>query len=107
MGSSRSGAGRITSAVLATAVLATAVLATAVLATAVFGMPGSRGFRCSNPSTPSAMNRACQRQTQVFDLPVRALIAPVPDPAAENRMTLLRLNIQVQHLRPAGHRMLR
>ena len=53
-------------------------------------MPGSRVFSCSNPSTPSDMNRACQRQTQVFDLPVRAMIALVPNPAAENKMTLAR-----------------
>jgi hypothetical protein len=28
------------------------------------------------------MNRACQRQTQVFDLPVAAMIAFVPEPSA-------------------------
>jgi hypothetical protein len=30
------------------------------------------------------MNRSCQRRTQVFDLPVDAMIAPVPTPSADN-----------------------
>ena len=41
----------------------------------------------SRPSTPSAMNRACQRQTQGFDLPVRRMISTVPAPSAVARMT--------------------
>ena len=33
-------------------------------------------------SQPSSTNRSCQRQTQVFDLPVRRMIATVPTPSA-------------------------
>ena len=40
----------------------------------------------SRPSTPSTMNRSCQRQTQVFDLPVAAMIATVPRPSSVRRM---------------------
>jgi hypothetical protein len=40
----------------------------------------------SKPSTPSAMKRSCQRQTQVLDLPVRRMIAAVPTPSADNKM---------------------
>ena len=32
------------------------------------------------------MNRSCQRQTQVFDLPVRRMISLVPTPSALERM---------------------
>jgi len=32
------------------------------------------------------MNRSCQRQTQVFDVPVRRMISFVPIPSAENKM---------------------
>ena len=35
---------------------------------------------------PSFMNRSCQRQTQVFDLPVRRMISLVPTPSALERM---------------------
>ena len=38
----------------------------------------------SSPSTPSAAKRSCQRQTQVFDLPVWRMIAFVPSPSAIN-----------------------
>jgi hypothetical protein len=31
------------------------------------------------------MNRACQRQTQVFDVPVWRMISFVPTPSAESR----------------------
>ena len=34
---------------------------------------------------PSCMKRSCQRQTQVFDLPVRRMISLVPIPSALNR----------------------
>jgi hypothetical protein len=30
------------------------------------------------------MNRSCHRQVKVFDLPVDAMIAPVPVPSADN-----------------------
>ena len=40
----------------------------------------------SRLSVPSVMNRSCQRQMQVFDLPVAALIAIVPSPSSLNRM---------------------
>jgi hypothetical protein len=43
-----------------------------------------------SPSTPSVMNRSCQRQTQVFDLPVRRMIACVPSPSALKRMMAAR-----------------
>ena len=35
-----------------------------------------------SPSTPSAANRSCQRQTQVLDLPVSRMIAFVPRSSA-------------------------
>jgi hypothetical protein len=47
-------------------------------------MPGGRVFSRKRPATPSAINRSCQRRTQVFDLPVDAMIAPVPTPSADN-----------------------
>jgi hypothetical protein len=34
-----------------------------------------------SPSTPSAANRSCQRQTQVLDFPVSRTIAFVPTPS--------------------------
>jgi hypothetical protein len=36
------------------------------------------------PSYPSCMKRSCQRQTQVFDFPVRRMISLVPTPSALN-----------------------
>ena len=42
------------------------------------------------PSTPSCMNRSCQRQTQVFDLPVWRMISLVPTPSALERMIAAR-----------------
>ncbi len=39
---------------------------------------------------PSSMNRSCQRQTQVFDLPVRRMISCVPAPFALERMMAAR-----------------
>ena len=36
------------------------------------------------PSTPASAKRSCQRQTQVFDVPVRRMISTVPRPAAES-----------------------
>jgi len=36
------------------------------------------------------MNRACQRQTVVFDVPVAAIIAFVPTPAAVTRLRMVR-----------------
>src|SRR5882672_1468584 len=38
----------------------------------------------SKPTTPSCMNRSCQRQTQVLDLRVRRIISLVPRPSAES-----------------------
>jgi hypothetical protein len=38
----------------------------------------------SSPSNPSSIKRSCQRQTQVFDLAVRRIIAFVPTPPAVN-----------------------
>jgi hypothetical protein len=39
----------------------------------------------NRPSTPSSMKRSCQRQTQVLDLPVRRMIAAVPNLSAVSR----------------------
>jgi hypothetical protein len=39
---------------------------------------------------PSFMNRSCQRQTRVFDLPVRRMISLVPTPSALERMIAAR-----------------
>src|SRR4051794_22306806 len=45
---------------------------------------GGRVLSRNRPSTPSAAKRSCQRQTQVFDLPVRRIISTVPRPSAVN-----------------------
>lgn len=54
------------------------------------GVPGGRVLSRSRPSTPSAMNRACQRPTQGLLLPVRRMISAVPQPSAVARMILAR-----------------
>lgn len=46
------------------------------------GLPGGRVLSRRTPSTPSAMNRSCQRQTVVFAVPMAAKIAFVPKPSA-------------------------
>ena len=46
------------------------------------GMRDGRVLSRRRPSTPSSMKRSCQRQTQVFDLPVRRMIFVVPAPSA-------------------------
>ena len=46
-----------------------------------FAMREGRVFSHKSPSTPSAANRSCQRQTQVLDFPVSRLIAFVPTPS--------------------------
>jgi hypothetical protein len=48
------------------------------------GTRGGRVLSRNRPSTPSAAKRSCQRQTQVFDLPVRRMISTVPRPSAVN-----------------------
>ena len=45
---------------------------------------GGRVLSRKRPSTPSSAKRSCQRQTQVFDLPVRRMISTVPRPPAES-----------------------
>ena len=50
------------------------------------GMREGRVLSCRRPSMPSFMNRSCQRQTQVFDLPVRRMISWVPIPSPLERM---------------------
>jgi hypothetical protein len=50
-----------------------------------FGMREGRVLSRRSPSTPSAANRSCQRQTQVLDLPVSRMIAFVPALGAEQR----------------------
>jgi len=54
------------------------------------GMRDGRVLSRRRPSTPSSMNRSCQRQTQVFDLPVRRMISCVPTLSALNRMIAAR-----------------
>ena len=54
------------------------------------GMREGRVLSCRRPSMPSIMNRSCQRQTQVFDLPVRRMISLVPTPSALERMIAAR-----------------
>jgi len=46
------------------------------------GMREGRVLSRRSPSTPSAAKRACQRHTQVLDLPVSRMIAFVPAPSA-------------------------
>ena len=48
-------------------------------------MRGGRVLSRRRPSQPSSAKRSCQRQTQVFDLPVRRMIATVPRPSALSR----------------------
>jgi hypothetical protein len=49
------------------------------------GLPPGRVASCSSPSTPSAMNRVCQRQIVGLPLPVCRWIAIVPTPSALSR----------------------
>ena len=46
------------------------------------GMREGRVLSRSRPRQPSSAKRSCQRQTQVFDLPVRRMISTVPTPSA-------------------------
>jgi len=46
------------------------------------GIREGRVLSRRSPSTPSSAKRSCQRQTQVFDLPVRRMISTVPTPSA-------------------------
>jgi hypothetical protein len=60
---------------------------------AVCGKGGTRDGRVlsrRSPSTPSAANRSCQRQTHGFDTPARRTIAFVPRPSAVARMIFAR-----------------
>jgi hypothetical protein len=54
------------------------------------GRRAGRVLSRSSPGTPSRMNRACQRQTHGFDLPVRRMISAVPHPSAVAKMILAR-----------------
>src|SRR6516225_4126363 len=54
------------------------------------GLPGLRVLSRVSPSTPSAMNRSCQRQTTGLALPDRRMISVVPQPSAVARMILAR-----------------
>ena len=49
-------------------------------------LPGGRDLSRSKPLTPSCMNRSCQRQTQVLDLPVSAMIDELPSPSSLFKM---------------------
>jgi hypothetical protein len=46
------------------------------------GVPGGRVLARSRPSTPSSMNRECQRQTAVLLTPAVPMISTVPMPSA-------------------------
>src|ERR1017187_1284030 len=48
-------------------------------------MREGRVLSCRRLSYPACMKRSCQRQTQVFDLPVRRMISLVPTPSPLNR----------------------
>jgi hypothetical protein len=50
------------------------------------GMREGRVLSCSRPSTPSVMNRSCQRHTHGFDTPARRITAAVPQPSPVARM---------------------
>src|SRR5512147_776461 len=54
------------------------------------GMRDGRVLSRRSPSTPSVMNRSCQRQTLGFDLPLRRMIPAVPRPSAVARMIFAR-----------------
>jgi hypothetical protein len=54
------------------------------------GLPGLRVLSRSSPSTPSAMNRACHRQTTGLALPDRRMTSVVPQPSAVARMICVR-----------------
>ncbi len=54
------------------------------------GMREGRVLSRRSPSTPSAMNRSCQRQTHGLDTPTRRMIAFVPSPSAVARMIFAR-----------------
>ncbi len=49
------------------------------------GMRDGRVLSRRSPSMPVSAKRSCQRQMQVFDLPVRRMISTVPRPSTVNR----------------------
>ena len=49
-------------------------------------LPSGRDLSRSKPLTPSCMNRSYQRQTQVLDLPLSAIIDELPSPSSLFRM---------------------
>src|SRR5665647_3506544 len=59
------------------------------------GLPGLRVLSRNSPSTPSAMNRACQVQTTDLALPERRMTSAVPQPSAVARM----ISVSYTHLR--------
>ena len=54
----------------------------AARSSATGAVPGGRVLSRSSPSTPSSMNRACQRQTVVLAVPVAAMMPFVPTSSA-------------------------
>jgi hypothetical protein len=56
----------------------------------VAALPGLRVLSRNSPSTPSAMNRACQVQTTGLAVPERRMVSAVPQPSAVARMILAR-----------------
>jgi hypothetical protein len=65
------------------------------------GVPGGRVRSRRSPSTPSFMNRSCQRHTQSLETPARRMIALVPSPSAVARMILARQTCFCGRLRSA------
>ena len=51
----------------------------------VRGLPGGHALSRRRPSTPSRMNRSCQRHTVAFAEPVSAITAIVPKPSSAGR----------------------
>jgi hypothetical protein len=62
------------------------------------GMREGRVLSRRSPSTPSAANRSCQRQTQVLDLPVSRMIAFVPMPSAAQQHDLRPPNVLLRRV---------
>ena len=62
-----------------------------------------RDARGPRLAMPSFMNRSCQRQTQVFDLPVRR-ISLVPTPSALERMIAARPSVFLRGVTVPGDR---
>jgi hypothetical protein len=69
------------------------------------GLLGLRVLSRVSPSTPSAMNRACQRHTTGLALPDRRMISVVPQPSAVARTILARQTCFLRRVAIAGNRL--